>query len=55
MASSSAACPPSPSAKWEHEEEVKNRKSGQGSPFKVRSGVVTLRDVKERIRKELEA
>jgi hypothetical protein len=54
MASTSAACPPSPSAKWEHEDEVKNRKTGQGSPVKVRSGVITLRDVKERIRKELE-
>lgn len=55
MASSSAACPPSPSAKWDNEEEVRKRKTGQGSPIRVKSGVVTLRDVKERIRRELEA
>lgn len=57
MASSSAAAPPSPSAKWDNEAEVRKRKTGGGSPaspVKIRIGTITLRDVKARIQREME-
>jgi hypothetical protein len=51
---SSSACPPSPSSKESAEEEVRRRTSGKGSPKRVGGRGVGLREVRERIRRELE-